>query len=450
MGGRARCGAESRPRPGRWAGRLREPTTKSPPPRTDHPEPTTQNSQPVSRATLVGCPQGRASEAAIPFHASSEVVTVALAVGDYLERTVRGVWQHHFRIPEPAYWAVLTIAALVTPFSGAGPQSIVGLVIVALSITGIARWHRDRRRCRNALVVARFREGGGTAGRADEAQRIVTDSLRDALSPAEASLVQTIPVTISGDERAFAAQTMRRLRARFVLHGRISTSSEGSGWSVLPKLLEPSSGLVFHQDPFTRDITTMRPSFDPVFSSLRAERGVRDDEFPFEFCQDLKALVRALAGVLSHAVGAEERAIALLRRALKANPQSTSHAADGLRVALARSLMAAGKDPEALEVFRRRLRHPDPSPHLLRSFAFAAWEAAWSGQLSDQESAKLHGDAVRALRDAVEHRDDPEWDMSAFNLMSNAPASLGNSYAAYGQAQRSSHMAKRRQSPRFV
>jgi tetratricopeptide (TPR) repeat protein len=338
---------------------------------------------------------------------------------EYLERIARAVWRNHYRIPESAYWVVLVVFSVLTPLIASRTQEyLVGVVLQLLVIVGIARWHFDRRRCRGALVVARFREGGGTEGHADEAQRIVVDSLWNRLSADESRMVQAINATVSGDQKAFAASLARRLRAPWLLHGRLAASPEGGGWSVLPRLLEPSSARVFHMDPHTRDITTLKGSFEPLVSSLKPERGVNDDEFPFEFCLDLEALIRGLAGIVAHAVGDDRRAVSLLQDALRASPQSTSHALDGLRMVLADSLWDLRRKDEALAIFRRRLKQPDPAPRLLRHFAFMLWEARRSGRQDDRALRKLHGEMLNALRRAVEDRADPEWDISAYNLMS--------------------------------
>lgn len=335
----------------------------------------------------------------------------------YLERAAKAVWQRHYRIPERAYWGALVLFAVLTPVvSRGGKQYAVGCALMLLAIIGIARWHADRRRCRAALIVARCREGGGTQGHADEAQRIVVSSLREKLNAQEAQSVQPLDVTVGADEREFAARLQRRLRAAFVLHGRIAAQPEG-GWTVLPRVLEPEE-TVTHYDDHTRDVTPARPSFGPLVSSLPAQHGVRDDEFPFDFCRDLEAVIRSVAGLVAGVTGDGDRAVKLLGEALEASPDSTSSLVDSLRAALARSLLDTGRGDEALALLRRRVEGENPSPHLLRVYAWCSWQVARGAELSEEELTPLASQVEAAYRRALEVRSDPQWDMTAFNLMS--------------------------------
>jgi tetratricopeptide (TPR) repeat protein len=343
-----------------------------------------------------------------------------MTVANYLERVLRFVWQQHFRIPESLYWTGIVVFSLLgAAVSRDGSDYLIGFILVVACVAGIARWHRDRNRCRGALVVARFREGGGTQGHADEAQRIIIDSLRSKLGQTESLLVQPVPVVIGSDERVFAEKLQRRLRAGFVLHGRLASRPEG-GWSVLPRILEPAV-TVSHYDTFTRDVTPARPSFGPIVSSLPAQHGVRDDEFPFDFCRDLEALMRSIVGVVAAAFGDDERAVPLLREALAISPESTSWLVDGLRVSLAQALCRRGDVSEGLALVESRLNGGNPSPHLLRSYGFLAWwypDPNAVGQLTEAEEAQRRARIESAYRKALAIRSDPQRDMTAFNFLS--------------------------------
>src|SRR5205823_5659205 len=122
-----------------------------------------------------------------------------------VEQLARWVWRFHFRIPEFAYCVVLLASIPMTVLLAAGSsQTLVGAAVSVIVFAGVLRWHWDRRRCRAALVVCRFHEGGGTQGHADEAQRIVLHSLRTKLPPRLESAVQPVPVIVGSDERKFA------------------------------------------------------------------------------------------------------------------------------------------------------------------------------------------------------------------------------------------------------
>jgi hypothetical protein len=338
-----------------------------------------------------------------------------VGVAEYFERFVRAVWQRHYRIRKGIYWLALLGVGTLTIIGRTGTADLIGGGLMLLGAVGIGRWYADRRRCRGALVVARFREGAGTEGRAEETQRILIDQLRNSLKPEERGFIQAIPATVSGDEVRFAEQLQRRLRAGFVLHGRLASRAEG-GWSVLPRILEPSETAT-HYDPFTRDKTPARPSFGPIVSRLPAEHGVRDEEFPFEFAKDLEALTRSIAGLVAVAVGDFERGIRLLEGAIAVSPESTSWLMDSLRMSLAGAHADNGNVERALEVLRPRVEGDDPSPHLLRGYAWL---------LSRREDpGDYRAEAEAALRRALAVPGDAQRDQTVHNLMSllGGPAS---------------------------
>ena len=161
-----------------------------------------------------------------------------------LDRVARDVWAYHYRIPEPLYWGVGVSSILVALVAMPNDQTLLVLAfILLLSIQGILRWQLVRKRCRVALVVPLFQEGGNALGRAAEAQTMVVDHLRRHLTDPIRTLVQAIPVVVTSTDEAFAAQLQRRLRATFVLHGRVATRQDG-GWSVYPAFLNLQRGLL--------------------------------------------------------------------------------------------------------------------------------------------------------------------------------------------------------------
>ncbi len=269
-----------------------------------------------------------------------------------------------------------------------------------MAVLGIARWQRTRRRCRAALLVPRFFEGGAAKGHAEEAQRIVVDDLRSHLPTLFQALVQPIPVVIGADEAAWAEQVRKRLRATFVLHGRVAARAEG-GWSVFPRLLTLAEDSVTHQDWFTRDQTPANPRFGPFVSQLPPQRGVRDEEFPLDFCRDLEALIRGMAGLLAEMVGESDQAIELLDEALNVARNSANHQIDALRASRALATANLGRLDEAIAFLRERAEGDDPSPHLLRTSSrlllYKAWDLGEAGQRQRDE-------AIALLRKALEIR----------------------------------------------
>ena len=116
-----------------------------------------------------------------------------MGVAEYFERFVRAVWKRHYGIPEPVYWLAVLVLAALTIVGGPATADLIGVGLMLLAAVGIGRWHADRRRCRGALVLARFREGAGTEGHAEEAQRILIDQLRTMLTPKERRFIQRFP-----------------------------------------------------------------------------------------------------------------------------------------------------------------------------------------------------------------------------------------------------------------
>lgn len=142
------------------------------------------------------------------------------------------------------------------------------------------------------------------------------------------------------------------------------------------------------------------------------------EEFPFEFCRDLEAAMRSIAGLVAAAVGDNQRAVRLLGDALAVNAESKSWLVDSLRSALALALEHEGRRAKALELLAERLDGDDPSPHLLRTYGWLLYQGYRSDDLTPDEVASLRAEAARAYRLALAVRTDPQWAQTAFNLMS--------------------------------
>ena len=145
---------------------------------------------------------------------------------------------------------------------------------------------------------------------------------------------------------------------------------------------------------------------------------MRDEEFPFEFAKDLGALTRSIAGVVAVALGDYERGIRFLEEAIATSPESTSWLMDFLRMSLAQAHADGGNVERGLEVLRPRIEGADPSPHLLRGYA---WLLSRRAAPRDDDRAE----AERALRRALSFAGDAQRDQTVFNLMSllGGPAS---------------------------
>jgi hypothetical protein len=259
----------------------------------------------------------------------------------------RWVWGVHFRIPEPIYWGVLIAAIGATAaLARTSAWVLTGVFIGGLALGGAIRWQWDRHRCRGSLVVARFYEGGGTAGHGDEAQRIVVDSLRTNLPPRHESAVQPISIVVGSDERKFATQLTRRLSPRAPATrtpGRLA-----GRWMVRPApgssadlWIDRSRGL----SDYGLDARAGRIWSAGVTTSH--QQRVLDEEYPVDFCHDLEGVIRGTAGLFAVVVGEFAQGETLLRDALSRAPESTIPQFDALRVALAWSITNQGRSEEA-------------------------------------------------------------------------------------------------------
>lgn len=135
------------------------------------------------------------------------------------------MWTFHFRLPGLVWWlmglALTAMALLASKFE----VSMAAAVLALVALAGGIRWMAAKRRCRHSLLVALFYEGANAKGRAEEAQRIVVDTLQAAermrglfadLAPGS-SLSDELIADRRAEARAEdreAAEEARRLRDR--------------------------------------------------------------------------------------------------------------------------------------------------------------------------------------------------------------------------------------------
>lgn len=350
-----------------------------------------------------------------PLKATDTAPTVGRVTGTRVQlslvrQLLELVWRQHFRIPEAAYWAALLVGA--AGFSADTPEEALawGLLVLA-SVVGISRWHWHRRKSR-VLVVPRFSTVRGDEGMAIRVQELVLTDLEDTLPPHFLDFVHSIPAVVGPRSRDFAARLRRRLRAMYLLHGRIDRRGDG-GWAVFARVLQPTDRGVLHFDLHTRDITPARARWEPLVELLTPTKEVVAEEYPLEFTTELKAIVRGTAGQVALAYEDYPRAEELLREALAHAPESTSHQIDQLRLALARSLAGLDRHDEGLELLRQRAKGRDPSPALLRGLHHLLWRKRISRDPVPEAEAR---EGIRALRAAAAKEADPEHDLTLYNL----------------------------------
>jgi tetratricopeptide (TPR) repeat protein len=325
-------------------------------------------------------------------------------------RVAELVWRQHFRIPEPAFWALLVIAAI-----GFSAETVLATAawtfVLLLAVQGIVRWHWHRRFGR-ALVVTRYSTVRGQEGMAARVQELVMTSLQDKLPPALLREVHAVSAVVGPADRDFAVRLRRRLRADLLVHGRIDQRSDG-GWAVFARVVQPANRSVIHLDWHTRDVTPARARWGYLFELLTPAKEVIQEEYPLEFGNELEAVVRGTAGQLAAGFHDDEPAEKLLRSALAKAPVSTSHQIDQLRVALAEVLARTDRREEGLNLLRSRAMDVDPSPALLRAIAgLLGPQRGTLGGVATHERAE----AIAALRKAVAVDADPQRDMSLYNL----------------------------------
>jgi tetratricopeptide (TPR) repeat protein len=326
---------------------------------------------------------------------------------DFVERVLRLIWETHFHIPEAVYW-VSGVVGLGALYLEAPPSSWLWIFIIGLAILGVGRWRWHRRRSR-LIVLTRFSSEAEHEDTARLMQSLAMTTLFDHLPTALHELVHSIPAVVGPSERRFASVLLKRLRCFELVHGRIEVRNDTPAVFARVALLA-ESGLT-HIDWHSRDITPARADWGQIIHRLTPTESVRIEEYPLAFAYELQAVVRGFAGQIALVVGDAGRAEDLLRSAIDVAPTSTSHQIDELRVALAKALDAQDRKDEAIELLRTRAANTDPSPALLRTFAFML-----GPRDEERPTAGARDEAIAALRRAAADETDPSRDMTLYNL----------------------------------
>jgi len=346
----------------------------------------------------------------------------------WIARVANAIWRWHFNIPEPAYWLALILGSatftltLVLALPGGGWFLAASSFATLLAVQGIARWHFHRASARGALVAPRF--AASEPSHATQIQEMLMTALKDDLSEGEAARVHAVPAVVGSAQRVFATRVFRRLRAHMLLHGDIRERRDG-GLSVYARVLQPLPHEVIHADPHTRDVTPARVRWRYLFQRLSPQDEVREVEYPLEFAEEIKALVRGVAGQFAGALGDYPRAERLLREALQVSAESRSHAVDQLRVDLAMVVADQGRHDEAIETLRERAEQADASPELLRGL-WRLLSMHRERPFRVDVEPENRDEVIALLRRAADHRADPQRDLTLYNLanllMNESPA----------------------------
>jgi tetratricopeptide (TPR) repeat protein len=327
------------------------------------------------------------------------------------ERVVRLLWRVHFRIPPAVYWTVLLFGTLLAFFVSANAWPYVGLA-AALGLSGVLRW-RWHQRHRPMLVVPLFSTVAGNEGRARRAQELIIDTLGQLLTPAERARVHAVPTVVGPADQTFANALLVRLRALYVVYGRIDERPDGA-WSIFAGVAASGAGTITHLDWHTRDRTPGEATWDLIVARLTPARGVADEPDPLLFSGELATLVRAVGGRVALILGDDERALRLLREALAVSGSSTSHVIDDVRSELAVALVRQGDRPEALRLLRERAQGENPAPELLRTLARCL--GPQPGDFVIRQTDEERAEAIWALRRGANSRNDPKRAMTLYNL----------------------------------
>lgn len=296
-----------------------------------------------------------------------------------IEKAVVAVWRYHFRIPEPAYWLALIFAAVFLYTSGPQLEAMIWVLILALSVIGIGRWHFHRSRSRDGVVIARFASSEEDAGRAIQIQEIALTSLRDRLGPEESKRTHAIPAVVGTADHDLAAALRRRLGASQLIHGRVE--ARGQDTAAFARVVEQVSRSGLHYDPHTKDQTPLKRSPADLFERYSPTTKLAAEEYPLEFALEIEAVMRGAGGQLALEMNDGERAEKLLRESIAVAPRSTSHQVDKLRANRALALLlldscARGvKAASQATAFHRPL--PLSAPHAFSDPAIGAVERHW-------------------------------------------------------------------------
>ena len=328
-----------------------------------------------------------------------------------IEKGVAAVWRYHFRISEPAYWVTLIIAGVFLYINGSQTEAIIWLLILALSVIGIGRWHFHRARSRGGVVVARFISSHEDAERAVQIQEIALTSLRDRLGPEEAKRTHGIPAVVGTADRRHAAALRRRLGASQLIRGCVE--GRGEDTAAFARVVERVSRSGDHYDPHTKDRTPLKRSPADLFERYSPTARLAA-EYPLEFALEIEAAMRGTGGQLALEMADGERAEKLLQEAISVAPTSTSHQVDKLRANRALALLLLQRGSESLMILRKRRQFADPSPYLLRTLSVILRLADWGGD----GGATMAMENIAVLRQAIETRSDPLHEESQYNLAS--------------------------------
>ncbi len=323
-------------------------------------------------------------------------------------RALAFFWRVHFRIPEPAFWALLCASLLIgVPTLGAAiPVTLICLLGFVIATQGIARWRLTRRKARGRLVIALFR--CTSQAKAIEIRDTIVKTLQDHLSPDEIKAVYLLPAIVGVAEREFASKLCARLRAFLLLQGDIRQET-GGAWSVYTATCHRDS-TVRHIDPHTRDETPTKARWKWAFENLTGVPNIPQTEYPLEFANELRAVIQGTAGLIAEHFGDVNRAVELLADGIAIAPESKSAQIDLLRCVQAKALVANGEREEGLRRLRARYEDGDASPELLRTFSYLLVDPT---QHTTEAEAR---EGIDALRKAAEDHADHRRDQTLYNL----------------------------------
>jgi tetratricopeptide (TPR) repeat protein len=327
----------------------------------------------------------------------------------------------HYRIPEIGYWTILALSLLIgLPTLGAS-LAITGVTLFGFvaAIQGIVRWRIAKHHSRGAVIVPVF--SCSSTGKAKETQDTIMSTLQDHLTQEEMESVYRIPATIGRSDRDFAARLCKRLSAFLVLQGDVR-ESDGDKWSVYASVCQPLDRVVTHIDPHTRDRTPAKADWRWIFRRLTGVDEIPQREYPFEFANELRAVIQGTAGQLAVKLDDFKRAESLIQEAMRVAPTSRSAQIDVLRIDRAKALVALGRFEEALRLLRKRSTQSDASPELLRFLDWLLW-----GPMNPNRTKANAQEAVAALRQAAKDRGDPQRDMTLYNLAQRLVGSTSGS-----------------------
>jgi Tfp pilus assembly protein PilF len=331
------------------------------------------------------------------------------------ERIVRASWRWHFHITRWAYGLAITVGGLVLAFIPFPDGIWIGALLLVIGLLGLARWLYYSRPAA-FLVVPLFAGQATVRGEPEEVRRIIVTTLQDKLGPfLYPAAVRAIPAVVGPDAARFAHRLLVRLRALYLVYGEIRQTKTG-GYQVFGRLAV-RAGQIEHRDWHTRDKTPQRTIWHILHQKLTPEADVQDVEYPFEFANELQAILRSVEGLIFEQLGQSDQAEESLREALAVAPDSESSAIDGIRMSLARVIFAQGRHDEAIDLLRRRPNQVTASADLLVLLAHllsSLYDPSnpWGRTADPSVDAEILELLRRAAKDVANHR----WDLFRYNL----------------------------------